>query len=59
MEQRPKVVRDIVVICVVMHNIQRTHQGRQDRAPTPGDDTAAIGNEPVAYVSDENCSNHF
>ena len=28
-EQRPKVVRDIVLTCVVLHNILRSHQGEQ------------------------------
>ena len=28
MEQRPRVVRDIDFICVVLHNMLRTHQGR-------------------------------
>ena len=38
MEQRPKVVRDIVLTCVVLHNILRSHQGAADRPPTPADD---------------------
>ena len=38
MEQRPKVVRDIVITCVVLHNMLRSHQGRADRPPTPADD---------------------
>ena len=29
MEQRPKVVRDIVFTCVVLHNMLRSHQGEQ------------------------------
>ena len=33
MEQRPKVVRDIVLTCVVLHNIRAA-----DRPPTPADD---------------------
>ena len=37
MEQRPKVVRDIVLICVVLHSMLRSHQGGADRAPTPAD----------------------
>ena len=40
MEQRPRVVRDIVFTCVVLHNLRRTHQGRADRAPNPGYDVA-------------------
>ena len=38
MEQRPKVVRDIVLTCVVLHNMLRSHQGGADRPPTPADD---------------------
>ena len=35
MEQTPKVVRDIVLTCVVLHNMLRSHQGAADRPPTP------------------------
>ena len=42
MEQRPKVVRDIVFTCVLLHNKPRTHQGGADRAPTPTSDVAAL-----------------
>ena len=38
MEQRPKVVRDIVLTCVVLHNMLRSHQGVADRPATPADD---------------------
>ena len=38
MEQRPKVVRDIVLTCVVLHNMLRSHQGGADRPPNPADD---------------------
>ena len=38
MDQRPKVVRDIVVTCVVLHNMLRSDQGGADRPPTPVDD---------------------
>ena len=37
MEQRPKVVRDIVLTCVFLHNILRNHQWGADRSPTPAD----------------------
>ena len=37
-EQRPKVVRDIVLTCVVLHNMLRSYQGRADRPPTPADE---------------------
>ena len=53
MEQRTRVVRDIVFTCV-LHNILRTHQGEADRAPTP---EAALQNEQVVYVSDDNYRN--
>ena len=29
MEQKPRVVRDIVFMCVVLHNMLRSHQGEQ------------------------------
>ena len=38
MEQRPKVVRDIVLACVVLHNMLRSHQVGVDRPPTPTDE---------------------
>ena len=34
MEQRPKVVRDIVLTCVVLHNMLRSRQGAADRPLT-------------------------
>ena len=37
MDQRPKVVRDIVLTCVVLHNMLRNHQGGAARPPTPAD----------------------
>ena len=33
MEQRPKVVRDIVLTCVVLHNMLRSHRGEQTDHP--------------------------
>ena len=41
MEQRPKVARDIVLTCVVLHNMLRSHHGGADRPPTPTDDIVA------------------
>ena len=38
MEQRPKIVRDIVLTCVVLHNMLRSHHGAAGRPPTPADD---------------------
>ena len=37
-EQRPKVVRDIVLTCGVLYNMLRSHQGRADRPPTTAND---------------------
>ena len=34
MEQRPEVVKDIVLTCVVLHNMLPAHQGIVARAPT-------------------------
>ena len=59
MQLRPKVVRDIVLMWVVLHNILRTHQGGVDRAHTPADDITSIGNQPVVYVPDENCRSNL
>ena len=33
MEQRPKVVRDMVLTCVILHNMLRSHQGEQTDHP--------------------------
>ena len=52
MEQRPKVVRDIIFTCVELHNILRTHQVGVDGAPIPADDIVALQNEQVVYVPD-------
>ena len=38
MEHRPKVVRDIVLICVVLDNMLRSHQVGADRPHTQADD---------------------
>ena len=57
MEQRPKVVRDIVFTCVVLYNILRTHLGGADRAPTPANYVVALRNEQVVYVPDDNYRN--
>ena len=41
-KQRPRVVKDTVCTCVVLHNMLRTHQGGADRAPTPANEGAAL-----------------
>ena len=46
-EQRPKVVRGIVLAYIVLHNMLRIHQCGPDRAPTPADDIATLQNEQV------------
>ena len=37
----------------------RTHRGTADRAPTPANDVAALQNEQVVYVPDDNYRNPF
>ena len=56
-EQRPKVVRDIVFACVVLHNMLKTHQGRADRALTPANDVVALQKEQVVYMPNDNYMN--
>ena len=41
MVQRPKVVKHIVLTCVVLHNMLRSHQVGADRPPNPADDIQA------------------
>ena len=57
MDQKPRVVRDIVFTCVVLHNMLRTHLGGTDRAPTPGNDVAAQQNDQTVYVPNESYRN--
>ena len=57
MEQRPKVVRDTVFTCVVLHNMLRTHKGRAGRAPTQENDVAVLQNEQAVYMPNENFRN--
>ena len=62
MGQKPRVVRDIVFMCVVLHNMLRSHQGGgggADRAPTPANDLVALQNKQAMYVPNENYRNHF
>ena len=55
--KRAKVVRDIVFMCVVLHNMLKTPQGGANRAPTPANDVSAQQNEQAVYVINENCRN--
>ena len=48
---------DIVFICVVLHNLLRTHQGWADRVPTIGNDVAAHKNKQEVFVSNGNYRN--
>ena len=48
---------NIVFTCVVLHNILKTPKGGVDRAPTPANDIAALQNEHVVYVPDDNYRN--
>ena len=57
MEQTPKVVRDIVLTCVVLHNMLRSHQGGEDRPPTPADDRQQPQNDQGEQAQDENVRN--
>ena len=43
--------------CVVLHNILKTPKGGVDRLPTPAKDVAALQNEQVVYVPDDNYRN--
>ena len=52
MQQRPKVVRDIVFTCVMLHNMLRSHQDGTGRALISANDVAALRNEQVVYVPD-------
>ena len=53
MEQRLKVVGDIVFTCVVLHNLLQTQQGGAARAPNTANDVVALQNEQVVYVPNE------
>ena len=57
MEQRPKVVRDIVLTCVVLHTMLRSHQGGADRPPSPADNIQPPQNDQGEQGQDENCRN--
>ena len=55
MEQSPEIVRDIVIICVVLHNMLQSNQGRADRLPTPADDIQS----PQADQADHGQKDNF
>ena len=57
MGQRPKVVRDIVLTCVMLHNMLRSHQGGADRPPTPADDIQPPQGDPGEQRHHENLRN--
>ena len=57
MEQRPKLERDIVLTCVVLHNMLRRHQGGADRSPTPADNTQPPHNDQGEQGQNENLRN--
>ena len=44
-------------MCVVLHNMLRTHQGGEDTALTPANDVTALQNEQAVYVPNENYRN--
>ena len=57
MEQRPKVVRDIVLTCMVLYNMLRSHQWGTDRPPNPTDDIQPPQNDQGEQAQDENVRN--
>ena len=59
MEQRPRIVRDIVCMCLVLNKMLWTHQGGADRALTPANDAVALQNEQGVYVPNKNYRNHL
>ena len=58
MEQWPKVVRDIVLTCVVLHNMLRSHKGGADRPPTPADDIQPPQNDQGEQGHNEKSETH-
>ena len=59
MKQRPQVVRDIVLTCVVLYNMLRSHQQGGHRPPTPADDIVAPQTEQGGQGQHKNFRNPF
>ena len=59
MKPRVKVVRDIVLTCVVLHNMLKKHLGEAGRTSTLADDLAALQNEQMVCVPDDNYRKPF
>ena len=57
MEQRPKVVRDIVLTCVVLYNMLRSHQGGGDRPPSPADNIQPPQADQAEHGQNDNFRN--
>ena len=57
MEQKPKVVKDIVLACIVLHNMLRIHEDGADRAFIQAADIAALQNEQMVYVPNDSYRN--
>ena len=57
MEQRQKIFVDIVLTCVVLHNMLRSYQEEAYRPPTPADDIQPPHNDQGEQTQDENVRN--
>ena len=57
MEQRPEVVRDIVLTGVILYNMLRSHQGGADWPPTPADDIQPPQADQAEQGQNENFRN--
>ena len=56
-KQRPEVVRDIVLTCMILHNMLKRHQGGAARPPTPADDMQSPQADQEANGTNENFRN--